>query len=40
MEMKILERPNGSRSGFASLSNIGYGLFEVNLEREVVLILN
>ena len=33
--MEILERPNGSRSGFASLSNIGYGLFEVNLEGEV-----
>lgn len=33
--MEILERPNGSRYGFASLSNIGYGLFEVNLEGEV-----
>ena len=40
MEMKILERPNGSRAGCASLRNIGYGLFEVNLEGEVVLILN
>ena len=33
--MKILERPNGSRYGFASLANIGYNLFEVNLEGEV-----
>lgn len=33
--MEILERPNGSRYGFASLSNIGYGLFEVSLEGEV-----
>ena len=35
MEMEILKRPNGSRVGCASLSNIGYGLFEVNLEGEV-----
>ena len=33
--MKILKRPNGSRYGFASLRNIGYDLFEVNLEGEV-----
>ena len=33
--MKILERPNGSRAGCSSLANIGYGLFEVNLEGEV-----
>lgn len=33
--MEILERPIGSRAGCASLSNIGYGLFEVNLEGEV-----
>ena len=33
--MEILERPNGSRAGCASLSNIGYGLFEVSLEGEV-----
>ena len=35
MEMEILERPNGSRAGCSSLSNIGYGMFEVNLEGEV-----
>ena len=33
--MEILERPNGSRYGFASLRNIGYDLFEVNLDGEV-----
>ena len=33
--MEILERPNGSRARCASLSNIGYGLFEVSLEGEV-----
>ena len=33
--MEILERPNGSRYGFASLANIGYNLFEVNLDGEV-----
>lgn len=33
--MEILERPNGSRAGCSSLSNIGYGMFEVNLEGEV-----
>src|SRR5574344_84080 len=35
MEMKILEKPNDSIKGFASLANIGYDLFEVNLEGEV-----
>ena len=33
--MEILERPNGSRYGLASLSNIGYGLLEVSLDGEV-----
>ena len=33
--MEILERPNGSRYGFAPLDNIGYFTFEVNLEGEV-----
>ena len=33
--MEILERPDGSRAGCASLANIGFGLFEVNLEGEV-----
>ena len=33
--MKILERPNGSRYGFASLANIGYNMLEVNLEGEM-----
>ena len=33
--MEILERPNGSRAGCASLRNIGYGLFEVSLDGEV-----
>ena len=35
MEMKILERPNGRREECASLANIGYHMFEVNLEGEV-----
>lgn len=33
--MEILERSDGSRAGCSSLRNIGYGLFEVNLEGEV-----
>ena len=33
--MEILERPNGSREGCASLDNIGFCLLEVNLEGEV-----
>ena len=33
--MRILERPNDRIKGFASLANIGYDLFEVNLEGEV-----
>lgn len=33
--MKILERPNGRREECASLANIGYHMFEVNLEGEV-----
>ena len=33
--MKIFKRPNGSRAGCSSLRNIGYGLFEVNLDGEV-----
>ena len=35
MEMKILEKPNSMRAGFAPLDNIGYTTFEVNLEGEV-----
>lgn len=34
--MEILERPNSRREGCASLANIGYHMFEVNLEGEVV----
>ena len=33
--MEILERPYGMRAGFASLDNIGYTTFEVNLDGEV-----
>src|SRR5574344_101318 len=33
--MNIFKRPNGSRAGCSSLANIGYGMFEVNLEGEV-----
>ena len=33
--MKILEKPNGRKEGCASLANIGYHMFEVNLEGEV-----
>ena len=33
--MKILERPNSMRAGFAPLDNIGYTTFEVSLEGEV-----
>ena len=35
MEMKILERPNSRREECATLANIGYHMFEVNLEGEV-----
>lgn len=33
--MEILEKPYGTREGFASLDNIGFCLLEVNLEGEV-----
>lgn len=33
--MEILERPYGTREGFASLANIGFCLLEVNLDGEV-----
>ena len=33
--MKIFKRPNSKIAGFASLANIGYDLYEVNLEGEV-----
>ena len=33
--MKILERPNGMKAGFAPLDNIGYFTFEVSLDGEV-----
>ena len=33
--MKILEKPNGRREECASLVNIGYHMFEVNLDGEV-----
>ena len=33
--METLERQNGRIAGFASLANIGYNLYEVNLEGEV-----
>ena len=33
--MEILEKPYGTREGFASLDNIGYFTFEVSLEGEV-----
>src|SRR5574344_2897926 len=33
--MKILEKPNDRIKGFASLANIGYRMYEVNLEGEV-----
>ena len=33
--MRILERPNAMRAGFASLANIGYDLYEVSLDGEV-----
>ena len=33
--MKILERPNGMKAGFAPLDNIGYFTFEVSLEGKV-----
>ena len=33
--MEILEKPYGMRAGFASLDNIGYTTFEVNLDGEV-----
>ena len=33
--MEILEKPYGTREGFASLDNIGFYLLEVNLEGEV-----
>ena len=35
MEMKILEKPNGRREECATLANIGYHMFEVNLDGVV-----